>query len=471
MANISPIKNKEGIITGYRIRVFKGEDLNGKKHFFSKNWTIPKTYKSEKRIQAELLKVVGEFETQCGRREVSTGRQTFAEYSRYYINMKNRKPASERFYNSLLPLTDSEIGMVKLKDLTPQHLNMFYKKLATTDVKRDAKATPTEKVISILKEQKVKRKDQCAAIGIAENTLRECLKQNKVSIETAEKISAYLGKPVNDLFEIATSGTGISAKYIGHVHAFIRSVLNIAVKEKLIYENVALDVTPPVIQKSEAEFFELDEVLTIKAALDNEPLKYRVATYLLIDTGMRRGELCGLTWDCIDLKNGTIKIEKNVQYLEGRGIVVGTPKGGDSRTLSIAPELIPVLTEYREEQKRQVMIRFSSIENVITRHGMMKAYNPEGFLFIQDSGKVMNPNSINEWMIKFSKKVGLHVHPHKFRHGQASLLIAAGVDIVTVSKRLGHAQVSTTQDIYSHLLEKSDKAASDTLSALIFKNA
>lgn len=471
MANVSAIKNKEGIITGYRIRVFKGEDLNGKKQFFSKNWTIPKTYKSEKAIQTALSKVVGEFETQCKRGEVSTDNHTFAEFSRYYIETKDLKPASERFYNSLLPLTDPEIGMVKLKDLTPQHLDKMYKKLATTDVKRDAKATPTEKVVSILKEQKVKRKDQCAAIGIAENTLRECLKQNKVSIETAEKVSIYLGKPVNDLFEIATSGTGISAKYIGHVHSFVCSVLEFAVKKGFLNRNVALQATPPKKQKSEAEFFELDEVLTIKDALDSEPLKYRVATYLLIDTGMRRGELCGLTWDCIDLKNGTIKIEKNVQYLEGKGIVVGTPKGGDSRTLSIAPELIPVLMDYREEQKRQVMIRFSSIENVITRHGMMKAYNPEGFLFIQDSGKVMNPNSINEWMIKFSKKVGLHVHPHKFRHGQASLLIAAGVDVVTVSKRLGHAQVSTTQNIYSHLLEKSDKAASDTLSALIFKNA
>ena len=68
-------------------------------------------------------------------------------------------------------------------------------------------------------------------------------------------------------------------------------------------------------------------------------------------------------------------------------------------------------------------------------------------------------------------EIGIHVHPHKFRHGQAILLIAAGVDVVTVSKRLGHAQVSTTQNIYSHLLEKSDRAASDTLSALIFKNA
>lgn len=470
MANISAIKNKEGIITSYRIRVYKGE-IDGKKQFYTKNWTIPKTYKSDKAIQAALSKVVGEFETQCKRGEVSTCNQTFKDFSRYYIDTKDLKPASERFYKSLLPLTDPEIGMIKLKDLTPQHLDRLYKKLATSDVKRDAKALPSEKVVSLLSGQKVKRKDQCAAIGIAENTLRECLKQNKVSLETAEKISKYLDHPVKELFEISTSGTGLSSKYIGHVHSFICSVLEFAVMKGYLIRNVALQATPPKKQKTEAEFFELGDILTIKDALNAEPLKYRVATYLLIDTGMRRGELCGLTWDCIDLKNATIKIEKNVQYLEGKGIIVGTPKGNDSRTLSIAPELIPVLEEYKAEQKRHASLLFSGVENVITRHNMIKSYNPDGYLFIQDSGKVMNPNSINAWMLRFSKKVGLHVHPHKFRHGQASLLIAAGVDVVTVSKRLGHAQVSTTQNIYSHLLEKSDKAASDTLSALIFKNA
>lgn len=471
MANISAIKSKDGKITGYRIRVFKGEDLNGKKQFFSKNWTIPKSYKSDKAIQAALSKVVGEFETQCKRGEVSTDNHTFSEFSRYYIETKDLKPASERFYNSLLPLTDPEIGMVKLKDLTPQHLDHLYKKLQTADVKRDAKATPSEKVVSLLRGQKIKRKDQSAAIGISENTLRECLKQNNVSVETAGRIATYLNHPVNDLFVIATSGEGLSPKYIGHVHSFICSVLEFALKRGYVFRNVALQVTPPKKPKTEAEFFELDEVLTIREALKAEPLKYQIATYLLIDTGMRRGELVGLRWKSFDLENCTVKVDNNVQYLEGKGLVIGTPKSDRFRTISIAPELIPMLERYRQEQKTQTAIRFSSIENVITRHNAIKAYNPEGYLFIQESGKVMNPNALNQWMIKFSKKVGLHIHPHKFRHGQASLLIAAGVDVVTVSKRLGHSQVSTTQNIYSHLLEKSDRAASDTLSALIFRNA
>lgn len=471
MANISAIKNKEGITTGYRIRVFKGEDLNGKKQFFSKNWAVPKTFKSNKAIQNALAKVVSEFESQCKRGEISTDSHNFSEFARYYISLKDLKPASVRFYNSLLPLIDPEIGMIKIKDLTPQHLDRLYQKLATSDVKRDAKAKAFDKTVSLLKDQKLKRKDQCAAIGIAENTLRELLKQNHVSVETAQKVSEYLNRPMKDLFEVSTSGVGLSAKYIGHVHSFICSVLEFAVKKGFLNRNVALQATPPKKPKKEAEFFELEEILKIKDSLAGEPLKYQIATFLLMDTGMRRGELVGIRWSSVDLENATIRIENNVQYLEGQGIVIGTPKSGNFRTISIAPELIPMLEQYRQEQKTQTAIRFSSVENVITRHKLIKEYNPEGYLFIQDNGTVMNPNAINAWMIKFSKKVGFRVHPHKFRHGQASLLIASGVDIATISKRLGHAQVSTTQNIYIHLLEKSDKAASDTLSQLLFKNA
>ena len=99
----------------------------------------------------------------------------------------------------------------------------------------------------------------------------------------------------------------------------------------------------------------------------------------------------------------------------------------------------------------------------------MKKYNSEGYLFIKETGEVMNPKVLNAWMRKFSKKLGMHIHPHKFRHSQASILYASGVDVVTISKRLGHKQVSTTQNIYAHIMEKSDKEASDKISALLFQ--
>lgn len=274
---------------------------------------------------------------------------------------------------------------------------------------------------------------------------------------------------MKDLFSISTSGKGLSAKYINHFHSFIHTVLEQAVKEGCVNRNIADQATPPKNPRHEAEFFELEELLKIKSVLDQEPMKYRIATYLLISTGIRRGELIGIRWKSVDFEKCTIRIENNVVYTKN-GIVTNTPKNDECRTVNIAPELIPLLKEYKKQQKVDATIKFSYITNEIQRQRAIKEYNPDGYLFIQESGVVMSPNTINEWMISFSDRLGMHIHPHKFRHSQASILYASGVDIVTISKRLGHKQVSTTQNIYAHMMEKSDKEASDKISNLLFRN-
>ena len=92
-----------------------------------------------------------------------------------------------------------------------------------------------------------------------------------------------------------------------------------------------------------------------------------------------------------------------------------------------------------------------------------------GFVFTQKTGKVMHPDSVTDWFGKFSKRNNLpSINPHKFRHTQASLLIHEGVDIVSVSKRLGHSKVSTTTDFYSHILANADRSACDALDKILF---
>ena len=83
----------------------------------------------------------------------------------------------------------------------------------------------------------------------------------------------------------------------------------------------------------------------------------------------------------------------------------------------------------------------------------------------------MHPDSVTDWLDKFSKKNGLpHIHPHKFRHTFASITLAGGANIVDVARALGHEQVSTTENIYAHVLEKGVKEVSNTFeSALLTK--
>ena len=84
----------------------------------------------------------------------------------------------------------------------------------------------------------------------------------------------------------------------------------------------------------------------------------------------------------------------------------------------------------------------------------------------------MCPDSVTTYLRRFSEKYGLpHINPHKFRHTMASMLIYNRVDPVSVSKRLGHSQVSTTTDIYAHVIEEADKQNSDILAGIFLKNA
>ena len=84
----------------------------------------------------------------------------------------------------------------------------------------------------------------------------------------------------------------------------------------------------------------------------------------------------------------------------------------------------------------------------------------------------MHPDSVNTWLDRFSKRHGLpHINPHAFRHSMASLLFYKGMDSVSVSARLGHAQVSTTSNIYAHVMEQPDKKSADILADVFDKKA
>lgn len=255
------------------------------------------------------------------------------------------------------------------------------------------------------------------------------------------------------------TGGGLSSKTILNHHRLIHSIFAQAVKEQLLLFNPADSATPPKQQSYEADYFELDELVAIRSALHSEPLKWRTLIELMIATGARRGEILGLQWKSINFNDCELTIENNVLYTPEQGVYADTTKTGESRTISIPPEICKLLRQHKKEQLEWKL-------------KMGDAWEETGYCFTRDNGQVMFPDSINTYLYKFAKKYNLpSIHPHKFRHTQASLLYELGENPVTISKRLGHKQVSTTQDIYSHVLKNSDKKASDKLAEVLYKNA
>lgn len=196
------------------------------------------------------------------------------------------------------------------------------------------------------------------------------------------------------------------------------------------------------IKSSDVEAYTADELRYIISCLDKEPLKWRALIRLLIDTGIRRGECCGLRWEYVDFHNCTITIAKNLCYTQGAGVYLDTPKNGKIRTIDVDPAVMELLKQLRIEQSRRAISHF-----VFTQ---------------DDSCEPMHPQSPTRYMEKFSRHYGVKdMHPHKLRHSFASVAITNGADIASISEKLGHSDKSTTLRLYTHADQESMKRASN----------
>lgn len=272
---------------------------------------------------------------------------------------------------------------------------------------------------------------------------------------------------LNDLYTLLgqeglnkrTSGK-LSAKTILEHHRLISTVLEQAVKEGLVPFNVASRATLPKAEHKEVNYFQPEQVAAIRDALELEPIKWKTLVHLLLITGARRGEILGLKWDKVDFAGNRIYICNSVLYSADVGIYETTPKTERSkRYITLPVESMQLLREYRVWQ----------IERRLQLGGY---YQDRGFLFTQEDGGPMHPDSVTDWLNKFSIRHGLpHINAHAFRHTMASMLYFNGVDSVSISKRLGHAQVSTTANIYAHVMEQADQRNADILSDIFLKKA
>lgn len=255
---------------------------------------------------------------------------------------------------------------------------------------------------------------------------------------------------LNQLYIGLTDGTitgkKLQPKSIQNIHGFISAVLEQADWDGIVVRNVAHRAIPPKIPARDPETLEVSQLEILMDALKAEPMRWRAAMLLLINTGMRRGELFGLKWDKIDLNTGTLEIANNLlRSRETHELYEDTPKTKASkRVLRLPSDMVSFLKQYKAWQNAE-------------RLRLGEYYQDHGWVFAKDNGDPMHPDSLTNYCVKLSKRLGFHVHPHLFRHTQASILIANGVPITAVSKRLGHSQTSTTMNIYAHALKNADE--------------
>lgn len=182
--------------------------------------------------------------------------------------------------------------------------------------------------------------------------------------------------------------------------------------------------------------------------------------HLFLITGARRGEILGLKWSKINFAENTMEIVNSVLYSPEKGVYLSTPKTEKSkRKIALPDETIKLLREYKFWQNTE-------------RLRLGAYYQNQDFVFSQENGSPMHPDSVTTYLTRFSKKYNLpHINSHAFRHTMASMLYYNGVDTISISNRLGHAQPSTTANIYAHIIENADKNNASILSKIYLQNA
>lgn len=470
MANISQRKNKNGEVISYRIRVARGYDSKGNKlKPYEMTWK-PSPKMTAKQIEKELQRQATLFEEQCKAGLSGDGKQKFAEYAEYVIDLKERSGELRHHtvvrYRELLKRVNEGIGHLKICDIRPQHLNKLYDELSKEGLRKNSgKATikPDTNLKELIHKSGYTNLEKFAkeAAAVAVITIRQASKGVKVSYNSAEKIAAALGKKPAELFNIEYDNRPLSPKTVREHHVLVHLVLHQAECELLIPYNPAAKAKPPKAERTKANYFEAEQIVAILQAAEQEPLKWRTLIHLLLVTGGRRGEVLGLSWDNINFDFNTIHIEKCVYYEADVGIYVDDPKTETSvRYIKLPPQTMELLKQYRDEYYMPL------------KAACGQAWNDSGFLFVKDSGESiglpMHPDSVTGYCDRFSERYNLpHINPHAFRHTAASMLYFAGLDIITISNHLGHAKPSTTQNIYAHIMAEAESRVADCMGQII----
>lgn len=283
---------------------------------------------------------------------------------------------------------------------------------------------------------------------------------------------------------------GYSDRTIKYQWQILSSILQQAVYWQIIPENPCRRVKVPKnkqngsqqeFSNSKVKYFNEEQIMTLLEITNDEPLKYQVALNIALFCGLRVGEILGLTWNDIDFENKLIHVNKSRSYIVGEGMITKPPKNSSSiRSVMMPNSLIKLLKEYKLWQNGEKAKCGEKVWDI--------EWEKTPWLMTQWNGKGMSYDRLTKWLLKVIRKYNKDIMNdkdipteekdqyllpelsfHKLRHTSATLLISNNTDIRTVSARLGHAQASTTMNIYVHGLKSADEKAADTLESLFSK--
>jgi integrase len=251
------------------------------------------------------------------------------------------------------------------------------------------------------------------------------------------------------------SRSGLAARTIRLVHSVLHRALGQAKAWAVIRDNAADVVSPPRAPDQETPMLQPDQACELIERLRGRPL-YMLAL-LALATGMRRNEMLALRWQDVDLEAGRLTVEQSLEQTSAYGVRTKAPKTKKGRrTISLPATTVAELRgHWRAQQEQRLAL------------GIGRAPENSPVLATFD-GEQQSPSSVsNAWPVTMAAIGMMGVKLHSLRHTHASMLIAAGVDILTISRRLGHSSPTITLGVYGHLVHGTDDRAAQVIDAAL----
>lgn len=276
-------------------------------------------------------------------------------------------------------------------------------------------------------------------------------------------ISPYLGKlqlakitpnDISGLYSLLLKERGLAATSIGDVHKVIYNALDQALRYDYILRNPAALVKRPRAEKSEIQVWDLKQATQFLKVAEAD--RTYIAFLLALTTGMRQGEILGLRWKDINMKEGTLRIVQTLSH-DGKELTAGAKTSAGNRVISIDAKTV---AELKMHKKRLIAEQVEAIE-----------YNTELDLVMPTSvGSILIPRNLMRSYYRLIEDAKVpKIKFHDLRHTHATLLLKQGAHPKIVSERLGHASSRITMDTYSHVLPDMQKDAATTFGKMFYK--
>jgi integrase len=251
----------------------------------------------------------------------------------------------------------------------------------------------------------------------------------------------------------AMLAAGRAPRTVAQGYRTLHAALKQAVRWQLIAVNPADAISPPRAGRPTLHVPDTDTVARLLVAAQGTRLYLPLA--LAATTGMRRGEVLGLTWSGVDLDAGLARVKTSLQQVDGELVFVAPKTDRARRTIALPPATVALLRSHRKEQARRRLL-------------LGAAWADLDLVLEDGDGRPISPDAVSRAFYRLARKIGRPgLRFHDLRHAYATTLLIAGVHPKIASEALGHSSVGFTMDVYSHVLPTMQEVAGQAIEAAL----